>query len=66
MSEPGQVLGLPLAQAEQILQSMGERVRAVRYESKRGLVGADDWRVLRCRKRKGEVELVVSAFFTRL
>ena len=66
MSAPENLLGLPLSQAEQRLAAKGKRVRAVRYESKRGLQGADDWRVLRCREQDGEVELVVSAFLTRL
>lgn len=67
MSAPENLLGLPLSQAEQRLSAMGKRVRAVRYESKRGLEGADDWRVLRCREvEDGQVELVVSAFLTRL
>lgn len=65
MSTPW-LLGMPLSQAEQLLESRGKRVRAVRYESRRGVEGADDWRVLRCREQDGEVELVVSAFFTRL
>lgn len=60
------LLGLPLAQAEEILSGLGKRVKTVQYESKRGLEGADDWRVLRCRERDGEVELVVSAFLTQL
>lgn len=60
------LLGLPLAQAEEIVSGLGKRVKTVQYESKRGLEGADDWRVLRCRERDGEVELVVSAFLTQL
>lgn len=60
------LLGLPLAQAEEIISGLGKRVKTVQYESKRGLEGADDWRVLRCRERDGEVELVVSAFLTQL
>ena len=60
------LLGLPLAQAEEIVSGLGKRVKTVQYESKRGLEGADDLRVLRCRERDGEVELVVSAFLTQL
>ena len=60
------LLGLPLAQAEEIVSGLGKRVKTVQYESKRGLEGADDWRVLRWRERDGEVELVVSAFLTQL
>lgn len=59
-------LGLPLSQAEQLLAWEGKRVRVIVYESKRGLQGADDLRVLRCREQEGEVELVVSAFLTHL
>lgn len=66
MDAPLDLLGLPLAQAEEIISGLGGRVKTVQYESKRGLEGADDWRVLRCRERDGEVELVVSAFLTRL
>ena len=61
-----ELLGMPLSQAEQLLKNQGKRVKIVRYESRRGVEGADDWRVLRCRERNGETELVVSAFFTRL
>ncbi len=60
------LLGMPLSQAKQLLEGQGKRVKTVQYESRRGVEGADDWRVLRCRERNGEVELVVSAFLTRL
>ena len=66
MDAPLDLLGLPLAQAEEIISGLGGRVKTVQYESKRGLEGADDRRVLRCRERDGEVELVVSAFLTQL
>lgn len=60
-----EVLGWPAQEAKDVLEARGERVRMVVYQARLPLEGANDRRVLRCRRiEDGTVELTVSEFVT--
>lgn len=58
------LLGRPLSEAEALLKSRGIPCRVTRYEAKRELAHADDWRVVRCAMAQGTAELVACRFAT--
>ena len=58
------VLGLPLEEAEKILQNAGYEPVVTMYKAKRDLEKADDIRVLRCVVAPQYAYLVASAFRT--
>ena len=59
-----ELLGLPVNQAAEILKDRGIPCCITRYEAKRELENADDWRVVRCAIKNGAAEIVACRFVT--
>lgn len=59
-----ETLGLPVEKAEALLSKRGISCRVVKYQAKRELENADDWRVVRCAIKNDVAELVACGFRT--
>ena len=58
--------GLPLCDAVSVLERDGVLYEVVHYEAKRDIIGAEDWRVVRCAIKNNVAELTVCRFRTEI